>query len=539
MFKFRSLSLKFIFLGSIMLAFLAIYIYAGFLFTHHIKGEGRKINLAGRQRMLTFNIALHMHAITYNSISPDIAIHAKDVEKKLAQYEEVLYGLRDGSERINLEPLNKHDKESISKLNTLIGLWENTQKPVLLDIIKNPAGEEKCKKCHSAIRDNIGKIDDLVYSIERHYDKEIKDFDKFRFYAFGFFFVLSIFLIFFVRKSIIKPVRRLKDATSEVEKGNFDVKVDVKSLDEIGRFSETFNQMAGALKKAFEEIKNHAQGLEDKIRERTRELEDANIELQALNREVQLRRVEAEEARLQAEAASRTKSEFLANMSHELRTPLNAIIGFSDMMIHGMAGEFTEQQLDYLKDIKESGEFLLSLINDILDLARVEAGKMELELSEFDVKDLIERSMILFKEKAMKHRIRLIDEVAPDVGTIVADERRIKQVIVNLLSNAMKFTPDGGSVTVRARLTRDEGRVVHPSIEISVEDTGIGIKAEDIPRLFKPFQQLESLMTKRYEGTGLGLALCKRIVELHRGRIWVESEVGKGSRFTFTIPVRQ
>jgi PAS domain S-box-containing protein len=276
-------------------------------------------------------------------------------------------------------------------------------------------------------------------------------------------------------------------------------------------------------------------------------------------------------AKLQAEAATRAKSDFLANMSHELRTPLNAIIGFSDMMFQGMAGKLTGQQLEYLGDIRESGVLLLSIINDILDLSKVEAGKMELELSEFNVKDLIERCIILFKEKAMKHRIKLTAEVTPDLGLIEADERKIKQVLANLLSNAVKFTPDGGSVSVRARKVslrgeaeaiskacperserdeilrsaqNDKGRtrndnLVGDFIEISVEDTGIGIRHEDFDKLFQPFQQLEYTLTKKYEGTGLGLALCKKIVELHKGRIWVESEAGKGSKFTFVIPVRQ
>ncbi len=267
-------------------------------------------------------------------------------------------------------------------------------------------------------------------------------------------------------------------------------------------------------------------------------------------------RKKLEDAKFQAESATRTKSDFLANMSHELRTPLNAIISFSDMLRDGMAGEINEEQKDYLKDIYESGNYLLTLINDILDLSKVEAGKIELELSEFNLEELIDGSLVMFKEKAMKHNIKVKAEVEEGIGNIIADERKIKQVLFNLLSNAMKFTPDGGNVNVQARLVHCSQSTVHgkeeficePStvnreladfIEISVEDTGAGIAEKDIERLFKPFEQLESTFTKKYEGTGLGLSIGKKIVELHGGRIWAESELGKGSRFVFVIPVKR
>jgi len=234
--------------------------------------------------------------------------------------------------------------------------------------------------------------------------------------------------------------------------------------------------------------------------------------------------------------ASRAKSAFLANMSHELRTPLNSIIGFSEILQDEMYGNLNKEQQEYVNDILSSGKHLLSLISDILDLSKVEAGKMELELSRFTLSDVLNTAMIMLKEKAMKHMIGMNLEIQPDADIeIEADERKLKQIMFNLLSNAVKFTPEGGSVTVYARNLKLDGDF----IEISVEDTGIGIRPEDMDKLFQEFSQIESPYEKNFEGTGLGLALIKKFVKLHGGRIWVESEFGKGSKFSFVIPIKQ
>ncbi|MCW5592701.1 MAG: HAMP domain-containing histidine kinase, partial [Burkholderiales bacterium] len=227
--------------------------------------------------------------------------------------------------------------------------------------------------------------------------------------------------------------------------------------------------------------------------------------------------------------ANRHKSEFLANMSHELRTPLNAIIGFSEALDARMFGELNDKQAEYIRDIHSSGRHLLSLINDILDLSKVEAGRMELQLSEFDATQALEAAMALVRERAARQGIRLALEPAPDLGAIRADERRLKQILLNLLSNAVKFTPPGGCVTIRAR--RASG-----ALEVSVSDTGVGIAPEDHQAIFEEFRQVGGDATRKAEGTGLGLALTRRLVALHGGTIRVESEPGRGSTFTFTIP---
>src|SRR5262245_13591663 len=230
------------------------------------------------------------------------------------------------------------------------------------------------------------------------------------------------------------------------------------------------------------------------------------------------------------EAASRHKSEFLANMSHELRTPLNAVIGFSEVLTERMFGELNEKQDEYLKDIHASGQHLLSLINDILDLSKIEAGKMDLEMSDFDLPATIDNALMLVRERAGRRGIDLHKSVDERLGQIQADERKIRQVLLNLLSNAIKFTPEGGRIEVRAV-------PVDGSIEVSITDTGVGIAPEDQQAIFEEFQQVGTA-SKKVEGTGLGLALSRKFIELHGGRIWVKSQIGTGSTFTFTIPVR-
>jgi len=231
----------------------------------------------------------------------------------------------------------------------------------------------------------------------------------------------------------------------------------------------------------------------------------------------------------QLEVANKHKSEFLANMSHELRTPLNAIIGFSEVLLERMFGDLNEKQDDYLKDIHSSGKHLLSLINDILDLSKVEAGRMELETSRFRVPEAVGNAMTLIRERAQRHGIALGTTIGDDVEEVTADERKFKQILLNLLTNAVKFTPDGGRVDVFARS-------VPAGLEVAVRDTGIGISAEDQKLVFEEFRQVGRNYTNKQEGTGLGLALTRRFVELHGGTIRLESEPGKGSTFTFTIP---
>jgi signal transduction histidine kinase len=240
---------------------------------------------------------------------------------------------------------------------------------------------------------------------------------------------------------------------------------------------------------------------------------------------------ELEAANRELEAASQHKSEFLANMSHELRTPMNAILGFSEVLSEGMFGEINDKQAEYLRDILDSGRHLLSLINDILDLSKIEAGRMELEPTDFDLLSAIDNALTLVRERAGRRGIALGREVDERVGMIRGDERKVKQVLLNLLSNALKFTPEGGRIDVRAAVS--DGMA-----EVSIADTGVGIAPEDQEAVFEEFRQVGTA-DKKVEGTGLGLTLSRKFIELHGGRISVKSQLGEGSTFTFALPMRR
>ena len=304
--------------------------------------------------------------------------------------------------------------------------------------------------------------------------------------------VLSLIASVLLARHVVGPIRVLQKGAGEIGAGRLDHRIAIDTDDELESLSAEFNRMAARLQESYA-------GLESKVEERTRELAVAN----------------------------QHKSDFLAAMSHELRTPLNAIIGFSDILKRQMFGELNAKQAKYVDVIHSSGRHLLSLINDILDLAKVERGKMELELASFSVPAAIDNAVALVRGRADGKSISVAVDIDPGLATVVADERRFKQILLNLLSNAVKFTAEGGSIGVVARRLQD-------AIEVSVSDSGIGVAPEQHAAIFEEFTQLGD--ARRPEGTGLGLALTKKLVELHGGSIRVESAPGQGATLAFTLP---
>ena len=325
--------------------------------------------------------------------------------------------------------------------------------------------------------------------------------------------------------------KKVAERTAELTKAN------IKLNEEI----EERKRVESALQEINEE-------LERRVEDRTAYIAKTNEELRAEIAERKRAEAELQKSKESAEAANQAKSEFLANMSHELRTPLNHIIGFTELLVDKNFGDLNEVQEEYLNDVLESSRHLLSLINDILDLSKVEAGKSALEPSNVDVRAVLENSLIMVKEKAIKHgiQIQLSTNFDSTSRAIWADERKLKQILYNLLSNAVKFTPDGGSITLAAKPISEfgiqnselKGEENQSAIEVSVSDTGVGIKPEDQARIFNTFEQADGSVRKKYQGTGLGLSLVKKLVELHGGQIRAESEgEGKGATFSFIIPV--
>ncbi|MBI3826372.1 MAG: HAMP domain-containing protein [Candidatus Rokubacteria bacterium] len=310
--------------------------------------------------------------------------------------------------------------------------------------------------------------------------------------------LLAVLLGFVISWSFILPVRQAHDFLGQVAKGDFSGRMTVPNRDEFGELAARMNQMSAELARLYEHQRQSA------------------AELQALNHKL--------------EAASRAKSEFLANMSHELRTPMNAILGFLEMMLDEIYGDVPEHFKEPLRDVQTNGKHLLRLINDVLDLSKIEAGRMELSLAEYSPRDVVDTVRASLQSLAAEKGLEFATSVAADVPAALGDGKRITQCVMNLAGNALKFTKDG---RVDILVERDGESLIY-----RVRDTGLGIPQAQLGHIFEEFRQVDATITREYGGTGLGLTITKTFVEMHGGRIWVESEPGRGSTFSFSVPLR-
>ncbi|MHB8880134.1 MAG: sensor histidine kinase [Thermodesulfovibrionales bacterium] len=432
-------------------------------------------------RQLQHNTTTQLYSITSALLSPEDRM----LESALRQLHEFRYDLE------RLQFVTKDEEELYAK----IGKEHEQLVKVITEIVELTRKREFAKARElrmsrtTPLADSLERLTNEMVNraeaaMETKIDESNQAYVTSRWVVIGFAvgsIGLAVLLGYAVSSSLMGPVMLMDERLREIASGDFSRSVEVPNRDELGTLADNLNRM--------------------------------NTELRGLYQ--------------QLEAASRHKSEFLASASHELRTPLNAIIGFSGILKKRMFGELNEKQAEYVEDIYTSGNHLLSLINDLLDLAKVESGRIELDVKQFDLPTALENSITLLKERANRHGILIDLALDERLSSFMGDERKLKQIMLNLLSNAVKFTPDGGRVTVKAG-PLDGG------VEISVSDTGVGIKPEDQQVIFEEFRQVGDDSHKR-EGTGLGLTLTKTLIELHGGRIRVESEEGKGSTFTFTL----
>ena len=492
-------------IGFILVTITILISYILMNFNHSVSLLNKSIeNERGMSSMVVVDGAFNQIELNTMAILTGIFIHNNEQVKRN------INELKEDSELIDTElsrlrylfPQYKDDYVIISELK--ITAFTNAKK--MIEDSKNGNVEAQIAKVEENLAKYTDKASELMKSLQERLSLEqkksaVKSHNNFIYTqivtVFSSIFVmifLFMFSFFIARTYILNPLTELKAGAKRIADGDFTHIIYIKNKGEFYDLAKQFNFMALKLNKVYQEQ-------EEKIAIRTRDLM----------------------------AANKHKSEFLSNMSHELRTPLNAIIGFSEIMSQEMFGDLNDKQKEYMNDITKSGIHLLSLINDILDLSKVEAGRMELHLTTLDMNHMIQESCSIVNEIAKSRSIKLTFNPIENLRHLIVDERKTKQIILNLVSNAIKFTPENGEVTIAIV---DKTKY----LEVSITDTGIGISEDDLKKLFQSFKQVGTDITKKAQGSGLGLVLAKQFIELHGGRIWVKSELKKGTSFIFSLP---
>ncbi|MBI2400586.1 MAG: MCP four helix bundle domain-containing protein [Deltaproteobacteria bacterium] len=473
--------------------------------------------LSARQEMFLHTIISDPSSKAYLEGSVDE--HRNKIIKLLGEYKEM--GVASGHENMYAELLGNLDRywaihervEEISRLG---------ERDAALSIIRME-GNKSFSDSVTSLKKLLKEERDTAYTAY----KESDFFAKLIIIVTFAFTLLAIIvaggLWLTLTRALVNPILAIEDSAKKIAQGDLKQRVPVIAEDEIGNLAAEFNRMA-------ESLENYYNTLEKKVSQRTDALRQANEELSK-------NKIELEFANMELQEANRMKSQFLANVSHELRTPLNSIIGFSELLQEKAFGALNERQTQYVEYVHSSGSHLLQLINNILDLSKIEAGRMDVVKEDFSVMEVLGELLGIIKPLAHEKNIVIESKSVPASPKLRADKAKFKQVMLNLLSNAVKFNIHGGTISVDwETMEEPSGMSVERFIVFRISDTGIGIKGEDKGRLFKEFEQIDSSITREYGGTGLGLVLTKRLVELHNGSIWVESEPGRGSTFSVKLP---
>ncbi len=474
--------------------------------------------LTARQEMLLYSIITEEASRSYLEVSIDE--HKDKINRLLREYKAM--GIASGDEGVfagllgNLEnywTVNKRIEEHTRK-----GQRASALALMRLD------GNKSFMETVASLKRLIKKDQDIAYAAYREsdYHAGVIILVTIAFTILGIVFAAGLWLA--LTSSIVRPILTIEDSAKKIGAGNLRHRVMVDSDDELGSLAIEFNRMT-------ESLQEYYSTLEDRVRSRTEELRLANEELLGKKQEL-------ESANIGLKEANRMKSQFLANVSHELRTPLNSIIGFSELLQERAFGDLNERQQQYVDYIRSSGGHLLQLINNILDLSKIEAGRMDLAAEDFPVTEALGEILGIIRPLALKRNITIETKTMPASPLLRADRAKFKQIMLNLLSNSVKFNVENGGIFVDWRITEESrGLKIERFIIFSIKDNGIGIKSEDKGRLFKEFEQIDSSITREYGGTGLGLVLTKRLVELHNGEIWFESEPEIGTTFYVKLPL--
>ncbi len=463
----------------------------------------------------------------------DIRKKARDIEVFICNFDqEITYSTHDDKVKTTLSDSiqNKEALHAITvTLDTGVEPKFDPRKPLeetvagrkYLIVIQPILNQRDCYHCHGSSRKVLGGLV-IRYDAERTYAQVIAQRNRTFVIAVSLMPVAVALVYLMVSRLIRKPVESLAEKAKRFAEGDMNVSVDVKTEDEIGVLGNTFNYMV-------ERVSLSSKRLEEEIERKTALLTERTRLLELLER-----------ANRDLRELDKLKSTFLANMSHELRTPMNAIIGYTELLIDGVDGPINEEQAKSLRKVVTNARHLLQLINDVLDISKIEAGKVELEIKELDLKWLIDSAIPIFEPFIKQKGLTLTINIDEGMPLVYGDEDRLKQVLINLISNAVKFTHQGG-IIISARLSDRGIQPGEPPLfaEICVEDTGIGIKDEDIGRIFDKFVQVDLTTIRQYEGTGLGLSIVRGLISLHKGMVWVTSTYGKGSKFCFTVPLQK